>query len=72
MSTPSSGDSAVSTQTSALADSPWRGLLIGLIPLGLLIVLVAITIALTVLARQLFVGSGFGVGVGTGSQHGDE
>jgi hypothetical protein len=59
MSTPLSGDSAVSTQTSALADSSWRGLLIGLIPLGLLIVLVAITIALTALARQLFVGSGF-------------
>ena len=31
----------------------------GLIPLGLLIVLVAITIALTALARQLLVGSGF-------------
>lgn len=59
MSTPSSGDSAVSTQASTLVDSRWRGLLMGLIPLGLLIVLVAITIALTALARQLFVGSGF-------------
>jgi hypothetical protein len=59
VSTPSSGDSAVSTQTSTLADSRWRGLLIGLIPLWLLIVLVAITIALTALARQLFASSGF-------------
>src|SRR5690242_9435623 len=59
MSTPSRNDAVVSAQTSALTGSPWRGLLIGLIPLGLLIVMVTITIALTALARQLFVGSGF-------------
>ena len=59
MPTRSSDDFTLPVQTSTLTDSPWRGLLTGLIPLGLLIVIVAVTVALTALARQLFVGSGF-------------
>jgi hypothetical protein len=59
MSTPSIEDTTVPAQTPALPGSPWRGLLIGLIPLGLLIVMVAATVALTALVRQLFVGPGF-------------
>ena len=37
----------------------WRGALVGLIPLGLLTGIVAITLLFTVLARQLVAGSGF-------------
>ena len=36
-----------------------RGVLVGLIPLGLLLLIVAITVLLTALARQLFASSGF-------------
>jgi hypothetical protein len=39
--------------------SALRGVLIGLIPLGLLMVLVAVTFLLTALARQLVASSGF-------------
>ena len=37
----------------------WRGVLVGLIPLGLLAGIVAITLLVTALARQLVAGSGF-------------
>jgi len=37
----------------------WRGLLVGLIPLGLLAAVVGIALLLTALARQMFEGSGF-------------
>jgi hypothetical protein len=37
----------------------WRGVLVGLIPLGLLAGIVAITLLVTVLARQLVAGSEF-------------
>jgi uncharacterized membrane protein YidH (DUF202 family) len=37
----------------------WRGALVGLIPLGLLTGIVAITLLFTALARQLVAGSGF-------------
>jgi ABC-type bacteriocin/lantibiotic exporter with double-glycine peptidase domain len=40
-------------------DSVLRGTLVGLIPLGLLMVLVAVTFLLTALARQLVASSGF-------------
>jgi hypothetical protein len=36
-----------------------RGIIAGLIPLGLLLLVVAITVLLTALARQLFASSGF-------------
>ena len=39
--------------------SIWRGVLVGLIPLGLLAGIVAITLLVTALARQLVAGSGF-------------
>ncbi len=39
--------------------SVWRGVLVGLIPLGLLAGMVAITLLVTALARQLAAGSGF-------------
>ena len=39
--------------------SALRGVLIGLIPLGLLLVIVAVTFLLTALARQLVASSGF-------------
>jgi ABC-type nickel/cobalt efflux system permease component RcnA len=39
--------------------SVMRGVLVGLIPLGLLACCVALTVALTALARQLMSGSGF-------------
>ena len=39
--------------------SIWRGALVGLIPLGLLTGIVAITLLVTALARQLVAGSGF-------------
>ena len=39
--------------------SIWRGVLVGLIPLGLLAGVVVITLLVTALARQLVAGSGF-------------
>lgn len=39
--------------------SALRGVLIGLIPLGLLLLIVAVPVLLTALARQLFASSGF-------------
>ena len=39
--------------------SALRGILVGLIPLGLLLLVVAITVLLTALARQLVASSGF-------------
>ena len=39
--------------------SALRGVLVGLIPLGLLLLIVAVTILLTALARQLVASSGF-------------
>ncbi len=61
MSTDSIDDSVVSTQTPSYERirGVWRGVLTGLLPLGLLIVLVSITLLLTVFARLLLVGSGF-------------
>lgn len=56
MFTYTTGDSAVAVQTQP---GVWRRLLIGLIPLGLLVTVVGITIALTALARQMFEGAGF-------------
>lgn len=40
-------------------DSALRGVLVGFIPLGLLLLVVAITVLLTALARQLVASSGF-------------
>ena len=40
-------------------DSILRGILVGLIPLGFLLLVVAITVLLTALARQLVASSGF-------------
>ena len=56
MSTYSRDDSAVPVQTQP---GVWRGLLVGLIPLGLLAAIVGITVLLTALARQIFEASGF-------------
>ncbi len=47
------------TSASALKGSAWRGILIGLIPLGLLLALVAVTLLLTTLARLLMGSAGF-------------
>lgn len=53
--------SPVSTQTrfSERGKETWRGLLIGLIPLGLLVLMVLATVLLTALARLLFTDAGF-------------
>src|SRR5947209_18667094 len=61
MSTHSMNDSTVPGQSpsSKVTNSVWRGLLTGLIPLGLLIVLMTVTILLTVLVRLLFANAGF-------------
>jgi hypothetical protein len=61
MSTDSINDSVVSTQTpsSERIRGVWRGVLTGLLPSGLLIILVSITLLLTVFSRLLLVGSGF-------------
>jgi hypothetical protein len=61
MSIHSMNDSTVPGQlpSSEVTNSVWRGLLTGLIPLGLLIVLVTITILLTALVRLLFAHAGF-------------
>src|SRR2546421_11847542 len=40
-------------------DSALRGVLVGLIPLGLLLLIVAVTVLLTALARQLVASAGF-------------
>ncbi len=63
MSTHSMYESTVPVHTSAaeLTGSAWRGALIGLVPLWLLIVMVAATLLLTVLARQLAADAGFSV-----------
>jgi hypothetical protein len=63
MSTHSMHESTVPAHTPAagLTGSAWRGVLIGLVPLGLLIVMVAATLLLTVLARQLAANAGFAV-----------
>ena len=47
------------SRSPALARGIWRGILIGLIPLGLLISMVIITVLLTALARPLFASAGF-------------
>lgn len=47
------------SSSSAVANSVWRGVLTALIPLGLLIVLVTITVLLTALVRLLFTNAGF-------------
>lgn len=61
MSTQSMNDAAVARQTpsSEVTGSAGRGVLIGLIPLGLLIVLVTVTVLLTALARLLLASAGF-------------
>lgn len=60
MSTRSIDEVPVPAQTpSAFTGSVWRGMLISLIPLGLLIVMVTFTVLLTALARLLFASSGF-------------
>ncbi len=61
MSTQSIDESSVPAQTpsSEFTSGAWRGIVAGLVPLGLLIVIVAITLLLTALARQVFAASGF-------------
>ncbi len=61
MSTHSMNDATIARQTpsSEVTGSVGRGVLIGLIPLGLLIVLVTVTVLLTTLARLLFASAGF-------------
>jgi hypothetical protein len=49
----------VQVSSSKLTGSAWRGALIGLIPLGLLTITVAVSILLTTLARQIFTTAGF-------------
>jgi uncharacterized membrane protein YidH (DUF202 family) len=58
MSTHSIDDSAVPVRTQRMP-GVWRGLLVGLIPLGLLAAVVGITVLLAALARQMFEASGF-------------
>ncbi len=61
MSTPAMNETNIAVQQ--LASEPkrsiWHGVLVGLIPLGLLAGIVAITLLVTLLARQLAAGSGF-------------
>ena len=61
MSTHSINDSTVPGQSppSEVTNSVWQGVLTGLIPLGLLIVLVTVTMLLTALARLQFADAGF-------------
>jgi hypothetical protein len=61
MSTHSVDEPAVSTQlrSSEQGKDVWRGILTGLIPLGVLVIVVIATVLLTALARLLFAGSGF-------------
>ena len=61
MSTHAMNETNVAAQELAptLKRSGWRGVLLGLIPLGLLAGIVAITLIVTALVRQLVAGSGF-------------
>ena len=61
MSTHSMNNSTVPGQSpsSEVTNSLWQGVLTGLIPLGLLIVLVTVTMLLTTLVRLLFANAGF-------------
>ncbi len=61
MSTHSIDESTIPGQTpsSELTSSAWRGALIGLVPLGLLIGIVVVSLLLTALAHQIFAASGF-------------
>lgn len=61
MSTHSMNDSTIPGQSSSseVTNSVWRGVLTGLIPLELLVVLVTVTMLLTALARLLFTNAGF-------------
>ena len=63
MSTYEVNESPVSRRMSPslLTGSAWRGGLIGLVPLGLLLGLMAVTLLLTVLIRSLAAGAGFAV-----------
>jgi ABC-type nickel/cobalt efflux system permease component RcnA len=47
------------TQVAGRMAGVWRGLLVGLMPLGLLAAVVGMCVLLTALARQLFAGAGF-------------
>jgi uncharacterized membrane protein YidH (DUF202 family) len=61
MSTHSMDDATVPvpTQVAGRMAGVWRGLLVGLIPLGLLAAVVGIALLLTAFAHQLFEGAGF-------------
>ena len=61
MSTHLVNEHTVSTQTrfDERGKEAWRGLLIGLIPLGVLAAFVLVTVLLTALARLLFTDAGF-------------
>lgn len=61
MSTHAADKPTVPTQTrfSEKGKETWSGLLIGLIPLGLLVIVVLATVLLTALARLLFADAGF-------------
>ena len=61
MSTHAMNETNVAAQEPAtvLKRSGWRGVLVGLIPLGLLAGIVLITLLVTALVRQLVAGSGF-------------
>jgi len=63
MSTHEVNEAPVSGQmsTSLLTGGAWRGVLISLVPLGLLLGLVAVTLLLTVLVRSLAANAGFAV-----------
>ncbi len=50
---------AAQERTTAPKRTGWRGVLVGLIPLGLLAGIVLITLLVTALVRQLVAGSGF-------------
>ena len=59
MSTHASNETNVAARATAPKRSGWRGVLVGLIPLGLLAGIVVITLLVTALVRQLVAGSGF-------------
>jgi uncharacterized membrane protein YidH (DUF202 family) len=61
MSTPALNETNIAAQELATAPkrSVWHGVLVGLIPLGLLAGIVAITLLVTALVRELVAGSGF-------------
>jgi hypothetical protein len=54
-----SASSQMESPALAPRDSAWRGVLTGLVPLGLLAVFVALAIGLTALARQMTLSAGF-------------